>query len=139
MHKWAVIFLGLICIGCSGKSYDGPPRYSLSGVVTLDGAPVTAGTISFLPDGHDGRVSGGQIVDGKYDIPSEYGPNAGAYLVKVNWLRPTGKKTIDSDTQQEVDVVEETIPDRYHRKTELRVTVSDQPGVQAFDFELVSK
>jgi hypothetical protein len=57
----------------------------------------------------------------------------------VNWLRPTGKKTIDSDTQQEVDVVEEAIPDRYHRKTELRVTVSDQPGVQAFDFELVSK
>ena len=70
------------CAGC-GES-DGATRVAMFGKVSLNGAPVTAGSISLLPaDGNDGPTANTTIQDGIYRFSSNNGPIAGAYQILV--------------------------------------------------------
>ena len=63
----------LLLTSCSST----PKRYRVHGKVTYKGQPVRFGTINFRAN--DGTTGGGQVVDGRYDIPA-----IGAHLPPEN-------------------------------------------------------
>ena len=68
------------CIVLLGCGDSGPPRYHLTGKVTLGGRPVPAGVIFFDPDaskGNDGQAAFAHIKDGKYDTKQNGAPVIG--------------------------------------------------------------
>jgi hypothetical protein len=56
--------LAIWCSGCGG----GDSGASVSGTVTLDGAGIEDGSISFFPESGEGGNAGGKIVNGKYSV-----------------------------------------------------------------------
>lgn len=135
-----LILTGLLSLlqGCRGEpGLEGPPRFAISGTVTLDGEPVDGGTISFLPVKPEFRPAGGPIVAGKFDVQQAMGPNAGLHRVEIHWWKPNGRKFLDSDTGEMKDEVKEVIPDRYHLNSELSADVAETST--SFTFELKSK
>src|SRR6478609_202049 len=78
--------VGVVCVlgilpGCGGDNPRG--RKALSGVVTLDGAPLDKGAIEFHPLDESGMQSGGLIQAGKYAIPAPQGATFGKYRVVI--------------------------------------------------------
>lgn len=128
----------LLNIGCGQPAYTGAERFALTGTVTLDGQRVDGGSISFIPQASEGKVAGGPIIGGVYNVPAEQGANAGAHRVEIHWLRPTGKQRPDSDMGGMVDEVQEVIPSQYSTFNS-QLTADVTSGENQFDFELTSK
>jgi hypothetical protein len=99
--------------GCGGTG-----RVEVEGAVSYDGQPIKAGSIAFLPAGGPGPKAGGAIVEGKYHVPAEFGPQAGPHRVEIRWAKPTGKK-YKSETGNLLEVTQEGLPAKYHNQTEL--------------------
>lgn len=137
--RWISFVAVLIAIsGCGSEpAYKGPQRFALSGKVTLDGAPVDGGTISFLSMAPKANPSGGPISAGTYTVPEERGANAEMYRVEIRWLKPTGEKVKDDDTGGMIDVVKEVIPAKFNTQTELKADV--KADKTTFNFDLSSK
>ena len=71
---WRCVWIVLLLIGC-GQRGD---RQRLEGTVTLDGAPLAEGQITFVPQpGTKGPTAGGQIAEGYFSIPNEGGTFTG--------------------------------------------------------------
>ncbi len=70
----------LIC-GCGPGNPLG--RVPVSGEITLQGQPLTRGTIEFAPQSPTGIQSGASITDGKFRIDREHGLPPGLYTVRV--------------------------------------------------------
>jgi hypothetical protein len=109
----------VLLLGCQGQRYEGEPRAAVSGVVTLDGQPVDGGVIQFEPLEGDRRRASAPIVGGRYDIPEIRGPSLGVHRVRINWLKPTGRKGDDGEGME----VAEVMPRRYHLDSTLEVEV----------------
>ena len=80
---WAAIgVLILVTLpGCGPKS----DRLSISGKVTLNGAPLDLGSIRFSSDGGGKLFASGAVVkDGEYHIPQLKGLPPGTYRVEIN-------------------------------------------------------
>ena len=68
-----ILLLGcLLAVGACGGP-GGPPKYSVSGNVTFDGAPLPEGEIAFRPTDGKGQSCGGPIENGKYAFDSTPG------------------------------------------------------------------
>jgi hypothetical protein len=123
----------LLVAGCGEP--DPFDRVGVSGSVTLGGAPIQSGDISFVPL-QEGPSIRGSIADGAYAIARAEGPGVGPYRVEVYSVRPTGRRIPDGDNPGET--IEETrnaVPDRYNLRSKLQVLV--RPGEdQEFDFPL---
>lgn len=114
--------------GCSSQSeYSGEKRYPVTGMVTFGGEPISSGMISLIPEDGKSNPAGGPIENGKFAIPTEKGPNKASYRIAVYWHKPTGKKIIDSDTEEEIDEVKQVIPVKYNDATELSIVVTGDP------------
>ena len=129
----AVCFV--VFVGCSG---DGSRM--LEGTVTLDGEPLSAGSVQFFPAyGTDGVATAGKIDQGRFVIPVEKGMGPGKYRVEI-WaaLRKTGKKVSDFATGQPVDEFEQVIPAKYNRESTLTAEIT-AAGPNRFEFKLTSR
>jgi hypothetical protein len=75
----ALLLLLTTLLGC-GSEFDLPPMQKVSGIVTLDGAPVTRGNVQFQPDaaqGAKGPPANGAIgPDGHYELTTAGSPGA---------------------------------------------------------------
>jgi len=102
---------------------------SVSGKVTLDGEPVERGTILFYPtDGHaDAEVA--RIVAGQYSAQLPVGTKR----VEITANRLQSDKTDSLG----MPLIEQAIPDRYNRQSELQIEVESSNA--HLDFELRSK
>ena len=121
----------LLLVGCE----RGPQRHALNGRVTLDGAPLVDGAISFRPeDGTPGPTAGGQITDGTFSIPASVGPLAGHFRVEITASRPGESFVVDG---QVFPAYEQFLPRRYNSESELRVEVGSA-GLENFEFALES-
>jgi hypothetical protein len=121
----------LLVAGCGGG------RGSVSGTVKVDGQPVDAGDITFVPaDGSkDSRAVGASITDGRYEIDAERGLVAGSYKVQINWHKKTGKKAKDvADTGEIKDERKQVLPSNYNSATTLTYDV--KAGSNTADFDL---
>lgn len=92
MPLFACRFVPVVCLlllsGCSGPA-DAPPFAPVTGIVSLDGKPLTRGKVYFLPDkekGTKGPMAIGEIQpDGTYTLKSASGEGAmvGHHRVRV--------------------------------------------------------
>jgi hypothetical protein len=72
----------LLCAGCGGDG--GVRRVAVFGKVTLNGTPVTTGSVSLLPEG-DGPPANVTIDQGVYRFDRSNGPAAGPHQILVNY------------------------------------------------------
>jgi hypothetical protein len=69
----------VLMTGCGPRS----DRLAVSGEVSLDGAPLDAGSIRFTSMGGTQIASGASIQQGEYHIPQEKGLTPGKYHVEI--------------------------------------------------------
>jgi len=126
--------------GCGGG--DGLDRQSVSGAVSLDGAPLKEGQIQFFPAANaaEAIATGGKITDGKFSIPQADGPIPGTYTVQITasggeQAKPEGNDGMPG-TGPKHD--KELIPAKYNVQSTLKAEVKSGAD-NTFDFPLVSK
>ncbi len=130
-QRWAAsaaLFLVLVAlIGC-GKSESKPKSVLVSGTVTMDGKPLTEGTVYFKTV-QTGAFDTLIVKDGKFEGDAE----VGVRRVEVNAYRT---KTIKDAMGGEVK--ENRIPARFNADSTLAATVTAD-GPNTFKFEVKSK
>jgi hypothetical protein len=125
----------LLAAGCGGEA--GPPRRPVSGAITLDGKPLDAGTITFLP-AEGGIPATAELLAGSFATDRTRGPTPGPYRVEIVSVRPTGKRIPHPDLPSEtIEEVCNVIPQRYNVRSELQVEVKPE-GENQFTFALSS-
>ena len=78
----------MLIAGCDGD----PSRGSVTGLVTIDGRPVSEGRITFYPTaGTSGPVAGSSIEEGKYRIERKRGAAVGMNRVEIHAMHKTGE------------------------------------------------
>jgi hypothetical protein len=119
----------LLAAGCSS---DG--LCTVTGSVTVDGQPAQDGSIAFFPVDGKSQTTGAVIKAGRYAarVPP------GLARVQIRVPKVVGKvklyNTPDSPLQ---DKMEETLPEKYNNKTELRLEV--KPGKNEKNWELKTR
>jgi hypothetical protein len=121
------------CAGCAAR-----PR--IEGTVTLDGAPVDGGVISFFQGTGPGSDKGNAaILGGKYVIEGDRARSLtpGSYTVQIFWLQRLAKPGPDPANVDTSSAVKQLIPPQYNTKSTLTREVT--PGTNRLDFDLKSK
>jgi hypothetical protein len=117
----------------SGCSDNGTGE--VSGTITVDGVPVEKGAISFFPVNQKSPSAGGSIAGGKYvasNVP------VGVAMVQIRVPKVVGKKKLyDTPDSPYRDLLDESLPNKYNDKTELRFDV--KPGKNEKNWELSTK
>lgn len=134
---WLVPALACLMIlaGCGKDSR----RRGIDGTVTLDGAPLALGYISFRPKlGSPGPTAGAEIIDGKYSIAPQGGTFVGKFRVEITASRPSGNKVPDRFTGKLVEGYVQYLPTRYNDQSKLTAEVQAE-GKNQFEFTLESK
>jgi len=132
---YLLLILSLACClvaGCGGSG-------NVSGTVTLNGEMVDGGVITFHPADQPNAADKGnaRIAGGKYSITS---PDLvpGNYLVKIIWLKPTGKKVdAPGDPGVKMDQTQQVVPKQYNSESTL--TRELKSGSNTLNFELTGK
>jgi hypothetical protein len=127
--------------GCRGNS-DRPPLGRVSGKVTYNGKPVTAGSVIFTPanGGSGGHVATGHIEsDGSYTLTTfDTGDGAvlGQHVVTVESREKLDGPPMDKQGRITYVPPKMTVPSKYTNpeKTPLRYTV--EAGGKTIDLEL---
>ena len=136
--KWLrLVFLPLVLSLQSGCGGGGADRGAVNGTVKLDGKLLEEGSILFTPvEGTRGSVSGGKIVNGRYELSTKTGPTVGRNRVEIRAMRKTGKMVPKALGRPGEVVPErvEAIPPRFNSKSEL--TVEIKPGGNTADFDV---
>ena len=125
-----LIFLAL-AMGCG----DSGPNRSISGAVTLDGAPLPTGQVLLIPAGA-GPTTGADVQDGQYVIDAKRGPIPGQYRVRIEAHRSVG--TLNDGSGETFEKLEQYLPSRYNEQSELEITIAEG-GDTEFNFDLQSK
>ncbi len=128
-----------LMVGC-GKD-DGLGRKAISGSVTLDGAPVGNGSISFEPQGSESTISsGGVIQDGKYALEKKNGLPVGKYRVRINIPKPGAEGAEDTATMpgEPERPPADLAPPQWNSKSTQSIEVTAD-GAQEFNFDVLSK
>ncbi len=126
--KLFMAFAVLIVVGCQ----RGPATGLVRGTVTLDGKPLAAGIVRFVPIDGKGAASSVPVAEGAFQLDVETGPK------KVEFSAPKvvgRQKAYDTPESPKVDIVEELLPPRYNFKTELTLEVKKGEQTPAFDLK----
>jgi hypothetical protein len=124
--------LAVIVVGCGG------PRGAVSGTVTLDGAPIEKGMITFEPaEGSGLSKVAAEIVAGKYELPADRGPLPGKYKVEFTSQKKTGRKVPTGDGDATIDETEQALPPKFNTQSTYSVDITR--GANKNDFQLTSK
>ncbi|WP_220369799.1 hypothetical protein [Paludisphaera rhizosphaerae] len=133
----------LVLAGCGAEADY--PREPFSGTVTIDGKPLAKGHVVFEPkDQGVPTQSGGEVVDGKFDVPQEAGAMAGTYSVLVfadDAPLPVGVQpgTVEADAAiRKAAKTVVKVPRQFNINTTLSAEVK-AGGPNAFSFDLTSK
>jgi hypothetical protein len=134
MLRSGVLFVLLACVtvGC-GSGSDGPPTYSVTGTVTVDGQPLKTGDIRFDPEVAGMAPDAAVITDGKFSLRAKTGKKR----VVITATRDVPGQTKKGAMGEDIPVTEDFIPARYNTSTELIETVTT--GTNSFKFDLVTK
>jgi hypothetical protein len=127
------VVLGLV-LGPAGGCSSDAGKGTVTGQVTLDGAPVKEGLIKFIPADGKSQTADAVITDGQFtaEVP------VGEKRVEISAPKVVGqRKMYDTPDSPVVDDVVELLPPRYNTQSELKMTV--QAGSQTKQFDLKSK
>lgn len=129
---WTLASIVLFSWGCSssgGGAAADYPSARLEGEVTLDGKPISSGTIQFVPKDANAPPVSAPILDGRY-VATRVGLGQGVAILNVE--PPARPEVITSEYQPPPSV---TIPDRY--KGGIPVNIEGDAADQ--DFALSSR
>ncbi len=128
-----VLVAALLATGCGDSR-----RNNVAGNVTVNGEPLEAGYIQFLPlENTASPTAGAEIHQGRYEIPATGGPFTGEFRVEITASRNTGRTTRDPDSGEVVNVTEQYLPHHYNQQSELRARIeSGSPDSVDFNLEL---
>ena len=133
------MLLATIASGCGPGNPLG--RKAVSGTVTLDGAPLAAGSIMFEPQGSQGALGGAAITDGKYAIATQGGLPPGTYLVRIS-AAAKGKAVAEGPPATGGGMrgpdPPELIPAEWNSKSQHTITVAEG-GNDPFNFDIKTK
>ncbi|HWL07524.1 MAG TPA: hypothetical protein VNQ76_03900 [Planctomicrobium sp.] len=116
-------------VGCT-PSVDGPPLFSVSGVVNWNGQPLEHGSIAFVPSDGVGAAFGAEITKGKFQAKLPTGPknvSITSYRISESLIGPDGEPG-----------TEQYLPARYNTKSELSTVITTGRN-EELCFELDSK
>jgi hypothetical protein len=123
------VLCALLITGCDASKFA-----EVSGKVTVDGKPVDAGSITFLPLDGMTPTAGGEIKDGKYSVKVPIGQ----MKVTISVPKAIGKKKLYATPDSpEGTLYAEALPLRYNEKSELTFEVKS--GSNDKDWELTKK
>jgi hypothetical protein len=122
-------------VGC-GRS----DTVSLAGNVSLDGRALPTGTIELIPmDRQSGPAVGGELSEGRYQIPADHGPRRGVkYRVEIRSIDPASASTTHPLSRGR-PVCLDRVPPAYNSESQLTLSVPIDAGNLQQDFELQSK
>jgi hypothetical protein len=128
-----LLLAGLLVVHSAGCGDGVPYKHGTArGQVTIDGAPVPKGTITFSPAGPgQGPVTGAPLADGKYvcgKVP------LGEHVVTFHAEAAEPTQILDRATGAMRTVPKDILPERY--RTGLRATIHE--GENPLDFSLLS-
>jgi hypothetical protein len=120
-----LLLAGLLLLVAMAKSEP-----TVTGIVRLDGEPLSKGSIRFVPvEGTRGSDAGVALRKGKYRI--EKGLTAGRYKVEIQAARVVlGKKVRDPLAQDLIDAEEAIVFEEFNPIREVG------PGLNTYDFDL---
>lgn len=137
-----------LCLALSGltgcSSSDEYPRAAARGIVTLDGDPLSQGTIRFIPDGdNEGPQATATIHEGIFNVPADFGPIVGTNRIEIISTDDGGFAEDDEDAIKrlkaegikKIEVVR--VPVQYNKRSTLTKSITAE-GENDFTFELVS-
>jgi hypothetical protein len=116
----------LMLAGCGSTASDAPQTAQVSGVVTLDGSPLSEAILVFEPETGGAASTGATDEEGKYSLlysNSQNGAVIGTHIVRISKLT--------------MEMGMETLPSVYNSQSTLSAEV--KPGENTHNFELVSK
>jgi hypothetical protein len=120
-----------LAAGCGGGDRPGVVR----GAVTLDGQPLAAGLIRFVPADGKTPTADAAITDGRF---AAEGVPPGEKRIEISAPKVIGKqKMYDTPDSPVVEQTVELLPAKYNVRSELTMTVL--PGEQEKRFELTLK
>jgi len=89
---------GVFLAGC--RPVENWERVAVNGTASLDGKPIALAALELAPsNGAAGPASGGEIRDGRFNIPVEKGPTTGDYMATITIFRAPGKDLTGGDAQ----------------------------------------
>lgn len=117
---WSMVMVASLSIGCGGAGNI--ERAAAEGTVTVDGQPLSEGTITFLPNqSTKGTLARGTIKDGKFQLPASEGPVVGSHRVEITSMKKTGK-TISVEGVNTEEVIQ-SIPELYNVQSSLTAEI----------------
>lgn len=125
--RFVALLLLCVVLGC-GSPHDS----TVSGKVTLDGQPLTTGTVTFAPQG-EGRIAYGEInASGEYAVRTlgDQGMLPGKYNVTI---RATGQAA-ESHLPPPL-----LTPEKYGDPATSGFTAEIKPGANSYNFDMSSK
>jgi hypothetical protein len=130
-----VFFLAAL-FGCG--SSDGLNRQAISGIVTLDGQPISSGAILFEPASREsGTAVGATIRQGTFTIKKYEGAVPGPYRVRIYSSSGIQAAPAKGQTDRTPRPMVERVPARYNTRTELSASVMGR-DVNRYRFDLSS-
>jgi len=136
MHwlRIVIVFVGCVVAGAPAGCGSGPASASVSGEVKVDGVPVEKGIISFAPIDGIGAPATAEIKNGRYEVRT----TAGNKQVQISVPVVTGKqKESNAPDAKWVEVTAESLPAKYHSRSELTFDVKS--GSNTKDWDLTVK
>jgi hypothetical protein len=133
----SLVFAVLCLSGCGSSEPQFLGRVGVSGEVTLDGQPLEAGIIEFLPARNaPGPRAMAEIKEGKFMLDKDHGPIAGSMRVQIT----AGQNEYEppTDGQRPKPFTREPIPARYNRYSTLSTDVKAD-GENVFQFPLKTR
>ncbi|MDR1478595.1 MAG: hypothetical protein LBJ00_06600 [Planctomycetaceae bacterium] len=144
MKKLVCIVMLIVLAVCVGCNRDARRYASVSGTVTINGQPLSRGTIQFVPvaDGYDG---GGTIVQGKFTASVPFGECkvniSGEFFDDADENgnpRSTKKSVVNGVEQIDEPNAKFTVPPRYVSDSPLLAEVKTS-GDNSFSFDVEVK
>jgi hypothetical protein len=125
----AALFALFTIVGCAD-----PTVGTVSGTITVDGAPAKSGSIAFFPVDGKSSTSGAEIVDGQYTATVA----PGTARVEIHVPKVIGqRKAYDTPDSPMMEIVGESLPAKYNEASELTLDV--RPGENRQDYNLTAK
>ncbi|MCA9026171.1 MAG: hypothetical protein KDA86_13265 [Planctomycetaceae bacterium] len=143
--------LMLVCLtcslslsGCGGSNDHSIPRAAVSGSIVLDGKPLEAGIVRFVPTRPtSGPKTSVPVMSGHFEIPADFGPVVGSHRVEIQSTDDGGYPLDDESTLdrlraaqvRHIEIVH--VPAIYNSHSRLTANVVES-GPNEFDFTLIS-
>lgn len=132
-NRVGLLFILLVTLsGCSDGTMD---KAELTGTILYDGQPIPRGNIRFIPiNNTKGPTSGATITDGKYHVMNKGGVPLGEHKVTVTAFRKIANMPEHLKAE---GGLKQYLPQKHHKKSQLKVTITEDKETWVQDFKLV--